>query len=131
MDIYRGNDTHTLVHPEDRSKGFLGMIQGSVTIIENTDTVPQLWIILGREIFRKVRGGKDSPVNSHLWRRKQIEGLLVGGVCPLQIVAHEITVAYMKHGLFARGRVMKGETNEPRELHTSPLSPCNSTTRWK
>ena len=59
MDIYRGNDTLTLVHPEDRSKGFLGMIQGSVTIVQNTDTVPQLGIILGREIFRKVKGGKD------------------------------------------------------------------------
>ena len=36
----RGKDTHTLVHAEDRGKGLLGMIQGPVAVVEDTDTVP-------------------------------------------------------------------------------------------
>ena len=45
-----GERTHTFVHPENRSKSFFGMIQGSVAIIEDTDTVPQLRIILERDV---------------------------------------------------------------------------------
>jgi hypothetical protein len=39
-------DAHTLVHSEDRSEGLFGVIQRSVTIVQNTNAVPQLGIIL-------------------------------------------------------------------------------------
>ena len=37
---------------------------------------------------------RADSIDSDLGRRKQIEGLLISGVRPLQIIAHEITVAY-------------------------------------
>lgn len=55
--ICPGKDTCTLIHPEDRSKGLFGMIQGSITVVENTDAIPQLGIIL-RGVAREVRGGE-------------------------------------------------------------------------
>jgi len=106
------------------------MIQGSITIVENTDAIPQLGIILGGGV-REARGGEEDSIDSYLGGRKQIESLLISGVCPLQIITHEITVAYEMRVTRTRERFVNGGKNEPRELHTSPLSPCKSTTRWK
>ena len=69
------------------------MIQRSITIIENTNAIPQLGIIL-RGGVREVREVKTDSIDSYLGGRKQIESLLISGVCPLQIITHEITVAY-------------------------------------
>lgn len=43
--------TRTLVHPEDRGKGFLCVIQGSISIVEDANTVPQLRIILRQDVL--------------------------------------------------------------------------------
>ena len=65
------------------------MIQGSVTIVEDTDAVPQFRIVLYSKTFRKVRGIlRADSVGSYLGRRKQIEGLLISRVCPLQVITH-------------------------------------------
>ena len=57
MCICQRKVTHTLVHPEDRGEGFFGVIQGSVTIIKDTNTIPQLRVIL--QIFYKTRSDED------------------------------------------------------------------------
>jgi len=60
----------TLVHPEDRSKGLFGMIQRSVTIVEDTNAIPQLGVILQRDVSYGALG--RNSVDSYLGRRKQI-----------------------------------------------------------
>lgn len=42
----RSRRKRTFVHLEDRSKRFFGVVQGAVPVIKDTDTVPQLGILL-------------------------------------------------------------------------------------
>lgn len=60
------------VHSKDGGESFLGMIERAVTIIEDTDAVPEFGILL--------------------WVREEIEGLLVGRVRLLKVILHEIAV---------------------------------------
>ena len=39
---------------------------------------------------------RADSADSYVGRREKIEGLLVSGVCPLQIITHEITMTYGK-----------------------------------
>ena len=45
---------------------------------------------------------RANSIDSYFGRRKQIEGLLISGVCPLQIIAHEITMAYERRVIHMR-----------------------------
>jgi hypothetical protein len=56
-----------------------------------------------RKIVRKGQGGAGDSIDSYLGRRKQIEGLLISRVCPLQIITHEITMAYERRVIRTRG----------------------------
>ena len=71
------------------------MIQGSVTIVEYANTVPQLGVILQRRFVRDEAARADA-INSHLGGREQVQGLLISGVRPLQFVTHEVTMSYAK-----------------------------------
>jgi hypothetical protein len=46
----------TFVHPKDRRKGLLGMIQGTIAVIEDTYTVPKLGVFLNARISYKRDG---------------------------------------------------------------------------
>lgn len=60
-----------------------------------------------KKVFRKVRAVRADPINSYFGGWKQIEGLLISGVCPLQIITHEITMAY-KRGIIRMRALYEG-----------------------
>lgn len=60
------------VHFQDPHKGLLGVLQRAVSVVEDADAVPQLW---------------------HRQVLEVEEGLLVGRVCGLEVVQHEVAVA--------------------------------------
>lgn len=70
------------------------MVQGSVTVVQDTNAVPQLGIILEKSNSQGKGQCGQISIDSYLGRRKQVEGLLISGVCSLQIITHEITMAY-------------------------------------
>lgn len=53
-------------------KGLFSVLQGAVTVVQDTNSVPQL---------------------GHIGVIQEVEGTLVGSVGPLQVVHHEVTVA--------------------------------------
>jgi hypothetical protein len=56
---------------------------------------------------------RADSADSYLGRRKQIEGLLISGVGPLQIITHEITMTYERR--VVRGRAPREGGNERTE----------------
>jgi hypothetical protein len=68
------------------------VVQGSVAVVEDPNTVPQLGVILWRS--RKGAVMRTDLTHSDLGGRKQIKGLLISGVRSLQFVTHEVTMAY-------------------------------------
>ncbi len=43
----------TFAHAEDRGKGFLGMVERAISIVENADPVPEFGVLLGGGVRRR------------------------------------------------------------------------------
>ena len=63
------------VHLKDACEGFFGMVEGAIAVVEDAYSIPEFWIFL--------------------WVWEEVQGLLVSAVGFLQIVLHEIAVAYL------------------------------------
>lgn len=47
-----GRSRFTFVHAKNRRKGFLSMVEGTISIVQDANTIPELWILLP-EVYEK------------------------------------------------------------------------------
>ena len=93
------NEVRTFVHSEDGGEGFLGMIQGAVSVVKDADAIPQFWVLLGmgRGLLavnaRRCEAKKGKGV-AYLWIGQEVESLLIGSVGLLEVVLHEVAVPW-------------------------------------
>jgi hypothetical protein len=79
----------TFIHTKNRREGFFGVVERPIAIIEYSNPIPKLWVLLNNnEVSRK----KETGGRTYLWIWEQVKGLLVGGVSFLQVVLHQVAV---------------------------------------
>lgn len=80
-------------HAHDLGEGLLGVIEGAVAVVKNTDAIPQLGLLHIRShvSVTDVRCAKNKRI-THLGITEVIQGLLVGGIRFLQVVHHQMTM---------------------------------------
>jgi hypothetical protein len=105
-------------HAHDLRKGLFGVIQRSVTIVENPDSIPQPRLLFGES----VHVCKSWPVvpNTNLGVPEMVQGLLVGRIGFLKIVHHQMAVAFQAVSIGCNARIMEPD-NLPRLPQVSPL----------
>lgn len=70
------------------------MFQTAVAVVENSDSVPKLWLLYTiRDIFRRANGRHVIMLKAYLRVRHVIERLLVRTVSLLEVVDHQVAVA--------------------------------------
>jgi hypothetical protein len=50
-----GDREPTTIHPEDRREGFFGMIEGTIPIIENSNSIPEFRVLLRKGTVRNMK----------------------------------------------------------------------------
>lgn len=104
------------------------MVERTVAVVQDADAVPELWVFL-----RNTKGelsGKMGGKEIYFWIRKQVQGLLVGGIGLLEVILHEIAVTYKRKGEKIIG-IYIVRRRIPSALQTSPFSSWRERTRWK
>jgi hypothetical protein len=80
------------VHPENGRKCLLGVIQRTIAVVENADAVPELGIFLKEASDQPKKGRKMASDLIYFRTRKHVKGLLVGRICFLQVILHQVTM---------------------------------------
>lgn len=78
-------------HAHHLGEGLFGVIERTVAVVEDADTVPKLGLLytIQSQAHLPVRGRV-----SHLWILEVVESRLVCSICFLQLVHHEITMTW-------------------------------------
>ncbi len=85
-------------HAHDLRKGFLGVIQGAISVVENADSIPEFGFLPGLELSSKA--SEHSPLDLEV-----VEGLLICSVGLGEIVRHQVAVAYRESAFAWAGKV--------------------------
>lgn len=102
-------------HAHDLRKGLFGVIQRSVTIVENPDSIPQPRLLYGESVHA-CKSWRVVP-NTNLGVPEMVQGLLVGRIGFLKIVHHQMAVAFQVVSIGCNARIM--ETRQPTETAPS------------
>lgn len=81
------------LHAHDLREGFFGMLERAIAVVQDTDSVPEFWLLLTLSVTRHERGWIGFM--SYFRVTKVVESLLVSSVCFLQVIQHEIAVSYI------------------------------------
>jgi hypothetical protein len=76
------------LHAHDLREGLFGMLERTITIVENTNAIPKFGLL--RSISKSWTRQMFS--RTYLWIRQMVQGLLVSRVCLLQVVHHQVTM---------------------------------------
>lgn len=69
------------------------MIEGTIPIIKNSNSVPEFRVLLVTSVgVRDMKRMVKCKRRGYLWVGKQVESLLVCGISLLKVILHEVTV---------------------------------------
>jgi len=101
------------LHAHDLRKRLFGMLEGAIAIVKDTNAIPEL-----RFLCIMSMGCCDRQVlGSYLWVGQMIQGLLVSRVSLLQVVHHQVAVAWNVSKFLAARDVYKTYQDYPRHRH--------------
>lgn len=80
------------LHAHDLRKRFFGMLQRSIAIVKNSNAVPKFWFLANLLVKKKI----TRTAFDYLWVSKVVQSLLIRRVCLLQVIHHQVAVAYSR-----------------------------------
>jgi hypothetical protein len=137
----------TWLHTQNARESLLGVFQRSIAVVEDADAVPKLGVLSTGTRCRVSTGQiRVAPTgcrasHTNLGVRQSVQGLLVSSVGLLQVVHHEVAVAW--EGIRKRTSVLQrlvrfgsplvrqtARPHSPNDPQTSPFSCEMLRTRW-
>jgi hypothetical protein len=103
------------IHSNDRGEGFLGMLKASVPVVQDSNPIPELWIL-----NKHVRN-----IPTYLWIWQMIQCLLIRIISLLKLIHHQIAMSDRSPHLAIRALDIKNPLEEFNRFRVLLLYPAD------